>query len=327
MKHLSRRVLLKTGTVALSSLVGLPAFADYKFPTKVVTLLVPQPAGGDADAVCRHLQPKMQEILGQPVVIDNRGGAGGNIGTSQGARAAADGYTITFVNQGTMALNPALYPNPGYKVENFSPVTWLTSTDLVIVANPSVPANNLKEFLQLARKEPGKFTYGTAGNGSANHVAGEMLKSMAKVDFTHVPYKGGGPAIIAVRGGEIDLVVAFPMAALPHIKTGKLKALAVTGKHRSKALPDVPTVAESGVEGYEFNSWFGLTVPKGTPDAVIQRIHEAASEALKDKTVAERLSASLTEPVGAGPKEFGDLIAREGQRWSKLIKQLGMKID
>ncbi len=327
MPYVSRRVLLQAGAFALAPVLSLPAYAQDKYPNKPVTLIVPQPAGGDADAVCRALQTKMQEVLGQPVVIDNRGGAGGNIGTALGAKAAADGYTVTFVNQGTMALNPNLYPNPGYKVESLAPVTWLTSTDLVIVAHPSVPAQNLKEFLQLARKEPGRYTYGTAGNGSANHLAGEMLKSMAKADITHVPYKGGGPAIIALLGGEISTVVAFPLAALPHIKAGKLKALAVTGRQRSKALPDVPTVAESGVDGYEFSSWFGLVVPKGTPDAVIQKVHEAAAEALKDKAVAERLSASLTEPVGAGPKEFGDLIAKESQRWSKLIKQFGMKID
>jgi len=328
MISIRRRELLQASAAALPlSVAGKWALAQDKFPSKPITLIVPQPAGGDADVVCRSLQKKMQEVLGQPVVIDNRGGAGGNIGTALGAKAAPDGYTVTFVNQGTMALNPSLYPNAGYKVEGLAPVTWLTSIDLVIVAHPSVPANNLKEFLELARKEPGKYTYGTAGNGSANHLAGEMLKSMAKVDITHVPYKGGGPAIIALLGGEISTAVAFPLAALPHIRSGKLKALAVTGKQRVKALPDVPTVAESGVSGYEFVSWMGLTVPKGTPDGVIQAIHSAAAAALKEKDVAERLSAGMTEPVGAGPKEFGDLISREGQRWSKLIKQFGMKID
>ncbi|MDM0040167.1 tripartite tricarboxylate transporter substrate binding protein [Variovorax sp. J22R193] len=308
-------------------MAGQRAFAQDKFPGKPVTLIVPQPAGGDADVVCRSLQAKMQEVLGQAVIIDNRGGAGGNIGTALGAKAAPDGYTVTFVNQGTMALNPSLYPSPGYKVENFAPVTQLTSIDLVIVAHPSVPANNLKEFLELARKEPGKYTYGTAGNGSANHLAGEMLKSMAKVDITHVPYKGGGPAIIAALGGEVSTVVAFPLAALPHIRGGKLKALAVTGKTRSKALPEVPTVAESGVTGYEFASWMGLMVPKGTPDPIVQTLQRAAAAALKDKEVAARLSSGMTEAVGGSPKEFGDLIALEGQRWSRMIKQFGMKID
>jgi len=328
MISISRRSLIKGAAAALPlGLASGISFSQDKFPSKPVTLIVPQPAGGDADVVCRSIQTKMQEALGQAVIIDNRGGAGGNIGTALGAKAAPDGYTVTFVNQGTMALNPTLYPNPGYKVESLAPVTWLTSIDLVIVAHPSVPASNLKEFLEFARKEPGKYTYGTAGNGSANHLAAEMLKSMAKVDITHVPYKGGGPAIIAVLGGEISTAVAFPLAALPHIKGGKLKALAVTGKKRSKALPDVPTVAESGVSGYEFASWMGLTVPRGTPEHVIQKIHAAAAAALKDKDVTERLSAGLTEPVGAGPKEFAELIAREDARWSKMIKQFGMKID
>lgn len=323
----TRRKLLKTAALAPFLPVSGWAFAGEKYPSKPVTLIVPQPAGGDADVVCRSIQTRMQEVLGQPLVIDNRGGAGGNIGTALGAKAPADGYTITFVNQGTMAFNPTLYPNPGYKVDSLAPVTWLTSIDLVIVAHPSVAARNLQELLELARQEPGKYTYGTAGNGSANHLAGEMLKSMAKVDITHVPYKGGGPAIVALLGGEISSAVAFPLAAMPHIRSGKLKALAVTGKSRSTALPDVPTVAESGVDGYEFASWMGLMVPKGTPDPIIQKIHAAASAALKQPEVADRLSSGMTEPVGAGPKEFGELIARENRRWPVLIKQFGMKVD
>jgi tripartite-type tricarboxylate transporter receptor subunit TctC len=302
-------------------------FAQEKYPTRPVTLLVPQPAGGDADAFCRSLQGKMQELLGQPVIVDNRGGAAGNIGTAAGAKAQPDGYTVTFVNQGTMSMNPHLYPNAGYKLEQFEPVTHLASIDLVICAHPSVAANNLKEFLELARKAPGRFNYGTAGNGSANHIAGEMLKSMANVDITHVPYKGGGPAITAALGGEIQCVVAFPLAALPHVKAGKLKALAVTGMKRANALPGVPTVAESGVKGYEVASWFGFVVPKGTPAPVIQRLHFAASGALKTPEIAEKLVAGMTQPVAGGPKEFAQLIAQEDARWSRLIKQYNIKID
>ncbi|MDO5625312.1 MAG: tripartite tricarboxylate transporter substrate binding protein [Pseudomonadota bacterium] len=327
MTPLNRRQLLRLSSLAAATALPSMTWAQAAYPAKPITLIVPQPPGGDADAVCRSLQSKMQEVLGQPVVIDNRAGAGGNIGTAVGAKAAPDGYTMTFVNQGTMALNPALYPNPGYKVDQFAPVTWLTSIDLVLVAHPSLPANNLRELLALARKEPGKYTYATAGNGSANHLAGEMLKSMAKVDITHVPYRGGGPAIIAALGGEVSMAVAFPLAAIPHIKGGKLKALAVTGKQRSRALPDLPTVAESGVDGYEFASWMGFVVPRRTPDAIIQRLHAAAVAALKQPDVAERLSASMTEPVGVGPVEFGALIAREGQRWPTMIKQFGMKVD
>lgn len=330
MSRFNRRLLLQAfGATATTSVFGVaPGFASaLRFPSKAITLIVPQPAGGDADAVCRALQTRMQELLGQPVIIDNRSGAAGNIGTALGAKAAADGYTVTFVNQGTMALNPYLYPNTGYTVSQFEPVTQLASIDLIICANSSVPASTLKEFLALARKEPGKYTYGTAGNGSANHLAGEMLKAMAKVDITHVPYRGGGPAIIGALGNETHLVVAFPLAALPHIKAGKLKALAVTGSKRSKALPDVPTVAESGVKGYEFSSWFGFAVPKGTPADAVARLNFAATGALKTPEIAEKLRAGMTEPIGSSPQDFGRLIAQESTRWSKLIKQFNVQID
>lgn len=322
--QIRRRLLQAMGAGALAPLAA-PAQARY--PAKPITLVVSQPAGGDADALCRSLQPKMQEVLGQSVIIDNRGGAGGNIGTALAAKAAPDGYTVGFVNQGTMAFNPHLYPNPGYKVEDFVPVCWMTSINLVIACNPAIPANNLADFLALARKEPGKYTYGTAGNGSANHLAGEMLKSMAKVDLTHVPFRGGGPAIIATIAGDISSVVAFPLAALPQIKAGKLKALAVTGAKRAAALPNVPTVAESGVKDYEFVSWMGLVLPRGSPQEAVDRVYQATAAALRVQDTVDKLQAAMTEPVGAGPKEFGELIRRENARWAKLIRQFDVKID
>lgn len=329
--NLNRRQICKALTAfsapTLLSAIPSHAFGQSGYPTKPVTLIVPQPAGGDADAFCRTLQPKMQEFLGQAVVIDNRGGAAGNIGTTAGARAQADGYTVTFVNQGTMSINPHLYPNPGYTVDQFIPVSHLASIDLIICAHPSVKANSLKELLEMARKEPGYFNYGTAGNGSANHLAGEMLKTMAGVDITHVPYKGGGPAITAALGGEIQLVVAFPLAAMPHIKAGKLKALAVTGPKRSASLPDVPTVAESGVKNYEFSSWFGFVLPKGTPAEIVTKVQGAAQHALKTPAIAEKLLAGMTRPVGSNGREFADLIAKEGNQWGKLIRQLNIKLD
>lgn len=327
MIEISRRALLQALGSASALAIAPFAVAQDKFPNKPVTLLVPQPAGGDADAFCRTLQARMQELLGQPVIIDNRGGAAGNIGTAMGAKAPADGYTVTFVNQSTMAMNPHLYANAGFTVEQFEPIVHMASIDLVICAHPSVPANNLREFLDLARKTPGRFNYGTAGNGSANHLAGELLKAMAKVDITHVPYRGGGPALTAALGGEIQSVVAFPLAALPHVKAGKLKALAVTGAKRSKALPDVPTVAESGVSGYEFSSWFGFVVPKGTPQPVVERLHHAAIGALKTPDIAEKLSASMTQPIGSSPREFQQLIAQENTRWARMIKDFNIKID
>jgi tripartite-type tricarboxylate transporter receptor subunit TctC len=328
MTSCSRRSVLKAlGLAAPSLATPALAFAQDKYPDHPITLIVPQPPGGDADAFCRTLQQKMVQALGQPVIIDNRAGAAGNIGTAVGAKAAPDGYTVTFVNQSTMVLNPHLYPNPGYKVEQFDPVSYLASIDLLICVNPAVPAKTLGEFLELARRHPGRLNYGSAGNGSANHLAGEMLKTMAKVDITHIPYKGGAPAITACLGGEVQSVVAFPLAALPHVKAGKLRALAVTGTKRANALPDVPTVAEAGVPGYEFSSWFGFAVPKGTPGDAISRLHMAAASALSTPAIAQRLVAGMTQPVGAGPREFAGLIARENTRWAGLIRQFKVRID
>lgn len=328
MLQLSRRSMLKALGLAASPL-SLPAasFAQDPYPNRPITLVVPQPPGGDADVFCRTLQNKMAAVLGQPLVIDNRAGAAGNIGTMVGAKAQPDGYTVTFVNQSTMALNPHLYANTGYTLDQFEPVSHLASVDLLICAHPSVPAKNLKEFLDLARKAPGKYSYGSAGNGSANHLAGEMLKSMAKVDLMHIPYKGGAPAITAALGGEIQSVVAFPLAALPHVQAGKLRALAVTGAKRAQALPDVPTVAESGVPGYEFSSWFGFMVPKKTPADIVTRLNAASVAALREPQTAQRLLAGMTRPVGSTPQAFAQLIAQENARWSTLLKQYKVHID
>jgi len=303
------------------------ALAQGAYPSKPVTWVVPQPVGGDADAVCRLLQPRMGEVLGQSLIIDNRGGAGGNIGVAFGAKAAPDGYTITFVNQGILAFNPYIYRSIGFDPAELQPITWMTNTDLVFCVNPSLPVDNLHDFIELARKTPGKYTYGTAGTGSGNHIACKMMESMADISLIHVPYRGGGPAIVDALGGQIDSVMAFPLAALPHIRSGKLKALAVTGARRSPALPDVPTVAEGGVSGYEFTSWFGLVAPKGTPAEAIERVNQATIDALKVPETIQRLREGMTEPVGKGPKEFAELIASEQARWSSLIQKYGIKAE
>jgi tripartite-type tricarboxylate transporter receptor subunit TctC len=323
----TRRNLIKT--LAATPLAGWlhTSWAQGAYPTKPVTLVVPQPAGGGADVFCRTLQPQMQEFLGQSVVIDNRGGAAGNIGTAAGARAAADGYTVTFVNQGALTINPHLYPNPGFTLDQFIPVSLLASVDLVICAHPSVNGSTLKEVLDLARKAPGKLNYSSAGNGSANHLAGELLKSMAGVAITHIPYRGGGPATTAALAGEVELTVAFPQAVVAHIKAGKLKALAVTGAKRSPALPDVPTVAEAGLKGYEFSSWFGFALPKGTPEAIVTKVRDAALHALKAPANIEKLAATMTTPLGTGQKEFAEHIAKESAQFGKLIKQVGINLD
>jgi tripartite-type tricarboxylate transporter receptor subunit TctC len=329
MTHARRRHILSilAGGAAVWAAPGLVR-AQERFPSKPVTLLVPQPPGGGADALCRQLQGKLQEALGQPVVIENKAGAAGNIGTAAGLGAAADGYTVTFVNLSTMALNPHLYAKTGYAVSDAQPVTWLASVANIIAVNPErVPAKTMAEFIDLARKNPGKYTYATAGNGSGNHLGGEMLKSLAKIDLLHVPYKGGGPALTALLGGEVDSAVADPLAVLPHVKSGRLRALAVTSAKRAAALPDVPTVAESGVPGYEATSWAGIVVPKRTPPAVVEVLHKAFAAALAAPDNATKLASQLYEPVAAGPQEFARFIASENEKWSKVIKQIGVRLD
>jgi len=323
---LSRRRFLQAASAAVPAMTLRPAAAQAPYPDRPITLVVPQPVGGDADAVCRLIQKAMQAHLGQSVIIDNRPGAAGNIGVSYGLKAPADGHTVTFVNQGIVAFNPVIYANTGFSITQMMPVSWLTTTDLVFCARPGLAAS-LPEFLALAREHPERFTYGSAGNGSANHIATKLLESTARVALTHVPYKGGAPALIDTLAGVVDTLMAFPLAALPHIKAGKLIALATTGAKRSTALPDVPTVAESGVTGYEFSSWFGFVVPAGTPGDVIERLNAAATYALRQADTAEKLRAGLTEPVGSTPQEFAQLITRETAKWTPLLKQYLVNID
>jgi tripartite-type tricarboxylate transporter receptor subunit TctC len=323
-----RRTTLR-GLLAAPAALACPWLrAAEAYPARPVTLLVPQPAGGGADALCRAMQGRLQEALGQPVVIDNRGGAAGNIGTAVGMAAPADGYTVTFVNLSTMALNPYLYAKPGYSVAEMQPVIYLTSVANLFCVNPDkVKAATMRDFIAAARQAPGRYTYGTAGNGSGNHLGGEMLKSLAKIDLVHIPYKGGGPAMTALLGGETDSSVADPLAAMPHLKSGKIRALAVTSATRTQALPEVPTIAESGVPGYEATSWNGIVVPKATAPEIVESLYKAFAAALKAPDVAGRLSSQLYEPVGRGPKEFAAFIASENEKWSALIKRLGVRLD
>lgn len=322
-----RRVL--TQIAALSAAVALPASlrAQQGYPNKPIRFLVPQAPGGGADVLVRTLQPKLQEQLGQPIVVDNKPGAGGNIGTVEGSRAAPDGYTLVFVNLSTMAINPYLYAAPGYKISDFDPVTNMAASTNLICVNPGVPAKTMKEFLALARAKPGTLGYATAGNGSENHLMGELLKSMAGIDIQHVPYKGGGPAVIAAIGGEVQCIVADPLSSLPHVKSGKLRALAVTSGTRAKALPDIPTIAESGVPGYDAVGWRALVMPKGTPRPILMKVHAAVVAALKDPVIGERLASQLYEPIGNTPEQFAAFIAAENDKWGKLVKKVGLRID
>jgi tripartite-type tricarboxylate transporter receptor subunit TctC len=243
-----RTTLARLGALPVAALASR-AIAQDRYPSKPIRFLVPQAPGGGADVLVRTLQPKMQELLGQTIVVDNKPGAGGNIGTAEGARSAPDGYTLVFVNMSTMAINPHIYTKPGYAVADFVPVTNMASTTNLICVNPAVEAKTMVEFIARAKAKPGSLTYATAGNGSENHLMGEFLKSMAGFDLVHVPYKGGGPAVIATIGGEVSSIVADPLSALSHVKSGKLRVLAVTSAKRVKALPDVPTVRKAAYRG------------------------------------------------------------------------------
>ena len=321
-----RRTLALLASAPVAALTT-PSFAQDRYPSRAIRLIVPQPAGGGADLLVRTIQPKMQELLGQAVIIDNKPGAAGNIGTAEGARAAADGYTLVFVNLSTMAINPYVYVRTGFRGSDFTPVTNMASVTNLICVHPSVPAQNFSEFLALARAKPGVLNYATAGMGSENHLMGELLKSMARIDLQHVPFRGGNPAVVAVIGGQVEAIVADPLSALPQVKSGLLRALAVTSATRVAALPEVPTIAESGVPGYAANGWRGLVLPKGTPAEIVAKVHMAVTAALKDSVNSAKLADQLYEPVGNSPEEFGAFIASENEKWSQLIQKIGLRIE
>jgi len=320
----SRRLLLKGSAAAL--LAPAIAHGQTVYPAKPIRFLVPQPPGGGADLLVRSIQSRMQELLGQPVIVDNKPGAAGSIGTAEGARSAPDGYTVIFVNLSTMAVNPYVYASTGYKVADLEPITNMASVTQLFCVKNDLPVKTMAEFIALAKSRPG-MTYGTAGNGSENHLMGELLKSMAGIDLTHVPYKGGGPAVIAAMGGEIDAIMADPLSILNHVRSGKVRALAVTSASRVASLPEVPTMAESGVAGYEATGWRAAVVPRGTPKDVIAKIHAAITGALKDPSISAKLSDQLYTPVGNSPEDFGRFIVSEDAKWSALIKKINLKLD
>ena len=303
-----------------------PADAQ-KWPVRAIRWVVPFPPGGGADVLARTLGPKLSEALGQPVVVENRSGASGNVGAESVAKSPADGYTMLFALSGTHAINPAIYRSIPFKEADFAPVAWLTSVLPVIAAHPSLPARNLRELIAYDRDNPGKLSYGTSGSGTIMHMSGELLKIMTDTRMVHVPYRGGGPAMIALLAGEVQFTFAESVTLIPHLKRGKLRALAVTTAKRSPAMPEVPTVAESGVPGYEVTSWNGVLIPAGTPAAIVGRLNAEFNALLNAPDMRERLIASGYEPVGGDADRFGQLIRSETVKWSSVAKKIGLQID
>lgn len=303
----------------------VPAQAQY--PNKPVRFILPFPPGGGTDTLGRIIGQKLSEAIGQQVVMDNRPGAGANIGAEIAAKSPADGYTLLMGNI-AHAINVSLYRKLGYDlVRDFSPVTLIASTPNILVVHPSIPAKSVKDLIALAKARPNQLDYASSGSGSSAHLAAELFNNMAGVKMTHVPYKGGGPAVIALIAGQCSVGFATTPSVVSHVKAGKLRGLAVTSAQRSPATPELPTIGEAGLTGYEAGTWYGLLTPAGTPKEIIARLQAEVVKLLKYPDVKERLDATGFEPIGSSPEQFGAYIRSEIDKWAKVVKASGARAD
>ncbi len=314
---------------ALAALALFPAAAHAQaYPVKPIRMIVAYPPGGGTDIVGRVIAQELGEALGQSVVVENRGGASGNIGTELAAHAAPDGYTVLMGNVAPNAINVSLFKNlPFDPVADFAPVSLVASTPNILVVHPSMQARSVKEVIALAKAKPGTLNFASAGVGSSSHLAGELFRILGRAEIVHVPYKGAGPAMIDVLSGQVQLYFATMPAAMPHVKSGRLVPVAVTSAKRSRALPDLPTVAESGVPGYEASTWYGLLAPVHTPGAAIARLHDEVVAILAKPALREKLAGQGFEPVGDSPEEFAAYIKSEIAKWSKVIRDAGIRAE
>ena len=296
------------------------------YPAKPIRLIVPFPPGGANDILARILGQKLTETLGENVLVDNRAGASGIIGTELVAKAVPDGYTI-LMTPNTIAIQPSLYEKlPFDAAKDLVPVSLVAIVPNILITTRTLPVTSVKELIALAKRNPGQVHFGSAGIGGSVHLAGELFKAMAKVDIVHVPYKGGGPALIDLIGGQIEMLFPDALASSPHLKTGKVKPLGVTSSKRLPALPDLPAIAES-VPGYDSVGWYGVMAPANTPPQIVQGLSTAIANALRSQDVKAKLSAQAADPVGGTPAEFGTHIASEAKKWAKVIKEAGIKAE
>jgi len=321
---MKKLALWSAAAAALSFAVAAQA-AD--FPTKPITLVVPFAPGGPTDAMARTLAAAVK--IGQPVIVENRAGAGGNLGAEAVARAAADGHTVLFGTSGPLAINVSLYKKIGYDpVKSFAPVMQIGHLPNVLVVNPGIPAKNVKELIAYGKANPGKLSYASSGNGASSHLAGVLFNNLAGTDFAHIPYKGTGPALNDLLGGQVAMTFTDVLTALPHIKSGKLRALGVTTKDRSQALPEVPTIAEQGIAGFDVSVFFGLVAPAGTPKDVVDKLNQGFAEALKQPEVRKTLLAQGLEfAPSTSPEQLGSFIQAEVVKWRGVVKSSGAEID
>ena len=311
----------------LSVAVAAPVYAQGTYPSKPVRWIVPWPPGGGADVLSRMLSPKLSEALKQQIIIDNRGGAAGNIGAEMAAKSPPDGYTIVFAYSGTHAINPSIYTRLPFKESDFAPIIWLASVPQVLVVHPSLPVKNVKELVALAKKRPGQLTYGSSGNGAFNHLTGALFANMAKIDVVHVPYKGGGPAAVALLSGEITMILGEPASIVGFVKSGKVRALAVTGEKRALVMPDLPTMQEAGVPGYSATSWNGMLAPAGVPAPIVKRLNDDFNRIIADPEIKKRMLDNGYEPVGGPPDKFAAHIHAEIAKWAPVVKAAGVRVD
>lgn len=316
--------------ILFASVLLAQAFAagasDY--PSKPIKFVVPYPPGGPTDAMARLIQVPLQAKLQQPVIIENRGGAGGNIGSDFVAKAPADGYTILLAASGPMAVNKTLYRSlPFDPLKDFAPIIQISAYPLVLEVHPSVPATNVKQFLALAKDKPADLAFASAGNGTPQHLAGELFNTATGLKLQHIPYKGAGPALTDVMGGHVKVMFDILGSSVQYIKSGKLRPLAVTSATRSPALPDVPTLAEAGLTGYDFSGWHGIVAPAATPKPVIAKLNQAINEIFADPEFKKRWEELGTPIVGGPPEVFGALIRSESVKLGKLVKDAGVTVD
>ena len=325
---MDKRTFLAAAAATLGGRCAWAQPASATWPTRSIRLVVPFPAGGAADLFARLVGTELAQGLGQPVIVDNRPGAGGNIGAREVAQAPADGYTLLLGTVGTQAINPTLYGNLPYDTRTaFIPVAMIGSVPNVLVVNPALPVKSVAELTALARSKPGKLNMGSSGNGSSIHLSGELYKHLAHVSILHVPYRGGAAALTDLMGGQIDLMFDNLPTSLPQIAKGSLRALAVTGQQRSPQLPDVPTMAEAGLPGYESTAWSGIFVPAGTPAAVVQRLHDEVVTALHSDKVRARYRDLGAEAPEMSQARFDAFVRQEYDKWAEIVKVSGARAE
>ena len=318
----------RSDAVAVALLVAAASAGAQDYPARPIRILVPSTPGGSVDTLARMVGNNLSERWKQQVVVDNRAGAGGIIAGELTAKAAPDGYTLIMATIAAMVTNVSLAKKLPYDpVRDFAPITLVASQQIVLLVTPALPAKSIKELIALAKAKPGQLTFASAGSGSGGHLSGELLKLLAGIDLTHVTYKGISPAIVDVISGQVSMTFANIISGTPHVKSGKLRALAVTGAHRSPALPDMPTMVEAGVPGYESSTWYGLLSAKATPRPIIDKLNKEVVAIVNLPDIKSHLLAEGAEPVGNTPEQFGALIRAEIDKWGKVIHAAGLRAD